>query len=205
MGTASRALAVLFLVLPILAQAPAAAQKQDEPFVFRSTARLVQVNVVVRDHTGSPVSDLKKEDFTVSEEGKPQEISFFSVESPGALPVAPIKVIRHLFSNRLAARSGVPSGITVILLDSLNTTFEDQAYARSKMIELLLDMKTGERMAIYQLGRRLNVVQDYTTDCSELIKGLRDAHGEIPAMHLEQMRGLDQGPGVRADGASPAL
>jgi VWFA-related protein len=195
-------LIVLFLLaLPILSQSPAAPPKQDEPFVFRSTTRLVQVNVVVRDHKGHPVADLKKEDFTISEEGKPQEISFFSVESLGSLPVTPVKIIPHLFSNRLAARSGVPPGVTVILLDSLNTTFEDQAYARSKMIEFLLDMKTGDRVAIYQLGNRLNVVQDYTTDCSELVKHLRDAHGEIPAMQaLEQFRSVDQGAGRRADG-----
>src|ERR1051326_7027522 len=59
---------------------------QAQPPVFRSGTRLVQVNVVVHNKSGEPVADLKKEDFPILELGKPQQISFFSVDT--AAPAA---------------------------------------------------------------------------------------------------------------------
>jgi len=60
------------LTLTALAQQPS----QDEPIKLRS--ELVQVDLVVLDKSGKPVRNLKKEDFTLTEDGKEQSISFFS-------------------------------------------------------------------------------------------------------------------------------
>jgi hypothetical protein len=43
---------------------------------------LVQVRVVVRDSQGNVVTNLKKEDFQLQDNRKPQTISTFSVETP---------------------------------------------------------------------------------------------------------------------------
>ena len=48
---------------------------------IRVTTELVLVNVVARDKKGNLVRDLKKEDFTLLEDGKKQEISSFDFES----------------------------------------------------------------------------------------------------------------------------
>src|SRR5258708_30035727 len=147
---------------------------QDIPApVFRTTTRLVQVNVVVHDHNG-PVGDLKKEDFTVFEKGKQQEISFFSVESLDKLPAPAVKLPAHIFSNQLAQRNGVPSSVTVILLDSLNTPFADQVQARKAVIELLLQIKRTGHSAIYRVSNRVEVVPGYTTDATALASRRRD-------------------------------
>ena len=53
----------------------------EQALVFRASAHLVQVNVVVHDSHGKPVDDLKKEDFSITEQGKPQQIGFFSMAS----------------------------------------------------------------------------------------------------------------------------
>ncbi len=57
-------------------QAPAASTGR-----IRVTTELVLVNVVARDKKGNLVRDLKKEDFTLLEDGKQQEISSFDFES----------------------------------------------------------------------------------------------------------------------------
>src|SRR5260221_4893835 len=111
---------------------------QDQPPVFRTTTRLVQVNVVVHGKDGQPVADLKKETFTVFETGKPQEIASFSVDSLSKSLANPAKLPPHIFSNQLARQSGVPTSVTVILLDSLNTKWADQTYARKAVIDFLL-------------------------------------------------------------------
>jgi VWFA-related protein len=61
---------------------PLALASQNSPHApeIRVSTRLVEIGVIVRDKNG-PVADLRKEDFTVLDRGKPQKISVFSVES----------------------------------------------------------------------------------------------------------------------------
>src|SRR6516165_12401572 len=64
---------------PLLAQ-----QTQDSAtpqIVIRATTELVLVNVIARDKKGNLIRDLKKEDFTVTEDGKKQDISTFDFEN----------------------------------------------------------------------------------------------------------------------------
>jgi VWFA-related protein len=71
-------------------QPPADAQAQAKPpsSSIRVTSELVLANVVVRDKKGNLVRDLKKEDFTLFEDGKKQEISTFDFENVDQLETA---------------------------------------------------------------------------------------------------------------------
>ena len=55
----------------------------QQPARLRVTTELVLVNVVVRDKKGNAISNLKKEDFTVFEDGQKQQISSFDFEECG--------------------------------------------------------------------------------------------------------------------------
>ena len=64
---------VMMLSGPLVrAQQP---QETPEP-VFRTLTRLIVENVVVKDKGGNPVEGLTAKDFTVTEDGVPQAISF---------------------------------------------------------------------------------------------------------------------------------
>src|SRR5438132_13718588 len=52
------------------------------------TSELVLVNVVAHDKKGNLVRDLKKEDFTLFEDGKKQEISTFDFENVDEMATA---------------------------------------------------------------------------------------------------------------------
>src|SRR6266704_4415171 len=52
-----------------------------QKFTLRTETELVLVNVSVRDSNGNFVRDLKKEDFTLLEDGKQQEIFSLDVEN----------------------------------------------------------------------------------------------------------------------------
>ena len=71
---------LLFETAPPFAigQAP---QMPTAPSRISVTTELVLVNVVARDKNGNLIRDLKKEDFTVLEDGKKQEISTFDFEN----------------------------------------------------------------------------------------------------------------------------
>ena len=159
--------------------AVAAAQTAPEPPVFQSTTRVVQVNVVVHGRDRKPVGDLKKEDFQLSEDGKPQQISFFSVERGNKLSQPNFNLPRNVFSNRVGERIAVPTSVTVILLDMLNTSWADQIYARRQVSKFLSQIQPGDRVALYALGKGLHVLHDYTTDASELVANLNSSRAGL--------------------------
>jgi VWFA-related protein len=155
------------------------AQTTLEPLVFRTTTRLVQVNVVVHDRKGSPVSDLKKQEFSLSEEGAPQQIAFFQVQSANQLVARPAKLGKNMFSNMLEQRDGVPASVSVILLDLLNTSWSDIYQARAAIIKYLRQIQPGDRIALYTLSRGIRVLHDYTTDAASLLSKIHSYNGEV--------------------------
>jgi VWFA-related protein len=158
-------------LLPIVLCAVAFAA-QNQP-VIRVNTRLVEVDVVVRNSRG-PVAGLTQQDFTLLDQGKPQKISIFSAKSSSntqPIPAPP----PGLFVNRLpisplAESAAAPTGATVVLVDRLNTAFEFQPYMIRQLLQLLGGMKPGSPIALYTLGRDLNVVYDFTEDPDRLIQ-----------------------------------
>jgi len=88
--TSACATAAALLLQPFwMAVAQEAPQQPTQaPGRIRVTSELVLVNVVVRDKNGDLVRGLKKEDFTVYEDGKQQEIRSFDFENVDELALA---------------------------------------------------------------------------------------------------------------------
>lgn len=165
---------------PLPARPPAS--RSAQPPLFRTTTRLVQINVVVHDRHGQPLTDLAKEDFAIVDKGKPQAISFFSMDSASAVtapPAAPMPL--DVFTNFPEARGGVPTGVTVILLDLANTAWTDQHYAKDALLKFLKQIQPQDRIAIFTLGAHgLTLLHDYTTDAASLVDRLNGEKGELP-------------------------
>ena len=66
--------------------APPSAQQPPQP-TFRTGVIIVPVDVRVLDRNGKPVTDLRQEDFTVLEDGAPQEVRHFSARGLAPMPV----------------------------------------------------------------------------------------------------------------------
>ncbi len=64
-----------------IAVAPPVSLAQEIDYTFHAQTELVLVNVSVRDKNGNFVRDLKPEDFTILEDGKPQKIVSFDLEN----------------------------------------------------------------------------------------------------------------------------
>jgi VWFA-related protein len=164
---------------------PSPQQVQEQPGnmetpVIRVTTRLVQVNVVVHNKKGEPVGDLTKDDFVLFDKGQEQKILFFSKESSEALPTNLPPLTPGVVSNRYTNfTSGgekhlapLPTSLTVILLDGLNTAFTDQHYAKEALIKFLNQLQPGDRVAVYTLTNGLRVLHDFTSDTASLLAAL---------------------------------
>src|SRR5687767_8214288 len=60
------------------AQKPPAQDPPRQP-TFKTGINFVRVDVIVSDRNGNPILDLKPEEFSVSEDGRPQKIEQFEV------------------------------------------------------------------------------------------------------------------------------
>lgn len=154
--------------------------------VLKYTSRLIIVDVVATDHKGDPVRDLKAQDFSMAEDGEKQELRVFEFQSPAdsaaasaaASPAATSlpKPAPNVFTN--APRYNVSRALNVILLDALNTTSTNQAYAREQMIKFLEKLPAGQPIAVYALGAKLRLVQDFTSDSAMLKKVISSLKGQ---------------------------
>ena len=161
------------------------AQESQPPLVFRSTTRLVQVSVIAtRD--GKPAEGLKQEDFVLTDGGKPQNISLFSVESGrGRAPSELRRLAPNRFSNRTEFGAGTASSITIILLDSLNTKFTDRAFARDEIVKYLKSIQPDDRVGLYALGNGIRILHEFTATARELLERLEGYKGEPLSIQLD--------------------
>jgi VWFA-related protein len=150
---------------------PVLISQQKQAPTVRVITRLVQVNVVVQDRKGQAITDMTRDDFEVTEQGRPQTISAFSVESNQQAVGLAEALPANTFSN-LPSRAGATQNLTVILLDTLNTPITDQVKAKKEVLQFLNQMRPGDRVAIYGLGSVLRVIHDFTGDGEALARAV---------------------------------
>ena len=147
--------------------------------VLKATTRLVVVDVVATAHDKA-VTDLKREDFTLLEDGKEQEVKVFSLQQP--IPVSAARVTPAVLNLPENVFTNIPhyntnQALNIVLLDALNTTMPHQAYVRDQMIKYLEKMPEGQPLSIYLLSTKLTLLQDFTSDQAVLKEVTKKFHG----------------------------
>lgn len=106
--------------------------------VFRTGINFVRVDAIVTDRQGNPVSDLKLEDFEVSEDGKPQKpetLRLVKVEATTA-PSYTQRTIRTRIDEETAAADET-SRIFVFFLDDYHVRRENSMAVRKPLIDFI--------------------------------------------------------------------
>jgi len=128
---------------------------------------LVQMEVVVRDPHGRPVSGLTSADFQVLDDGKSRTVSAFSVETRTAEP-APAK------APKLAVDFGPPRSI-LLFFDDLHTSPAEMAHMQTAALRLLKrGLGPGSRAAIYTSSQGLTL--EFTGDAVALTAAIQKLH-----------------------------
>ena len=145
---------------------------------FRATVEEVAVTVIASGAKGLPVSGLKAADFRVWDNGKEQAIAGFDILSSRAKPDE-AKLPANTYSNRIG-NAERPLVVSMILLDAINTRYRDQATVRRALERILEQIRPDERVAIFGLGRRFQVIHDFSSDKASLLAKLKNYSGEVP-------------------------
>lgn len=171
------------------------------------TTELVLVNVVARDKKGNLVTNLKKEDFTLFEDGKKQEISSFDFENVDE--VAAAGAAESTVSGT-AAQGTLLRGTKKALptLDArdrrLMLLFFDFSAMDPEQIDRSVDaakkfvstkMQPADLMALVSLATNMRVDLDFTDDKTRLLAALS-------AYTSGQGQGFENGNTGSAEGAA---
>lgn len=126
---------------------------------FQSKVNLVLVPVVVRDQSGAAVGTLQKEDFQLSDKGKVQVISKFSVEKSPAGKSKP--------NISIGGPENTPGRFVVYLFDDLHMEFGDLARVQKAAVQhVQTALQPTDRAAIITTSGRDNL--DFTGDKAKL-------------------------------------
>ena len=167
----SALLGVFFCLLfasAVYGQQKPAAPPADSVPTFRAQTRVVLVDVIVTDSKNQFIPDLKAEDFTVKEDGKPQRVSGFNLyryQAPRALP--PLRLPPNQYTNFTQQEPG--GAVTILMLDVLNTPTLAQINARKAMVEFLRRLPPGQRVGLFILSDRPRLIQGFTNSSEDLI------------------------------------
>jgi VWFA-related protein len=148
---------------------------RDAPATFKVRVNLVLVRVVVRDAEGNVITNLKKEDFQLSDNRKPQVISTFSVETPEshAVPVAAAPAAADPpadVSPVTGATPPLPQRFVALLFDDISMLMEDASFVRDAASRMFRALAPGDRVGMYTTSGQL--MQDFTSDRELLKKSL---------------------------------
>ncbi|MBZ5557175.1 MAG: VWA domain-containing protein [Acidobacteriia bacterium] len=175
--------------MSIVSQAQTPAQPRQ---VFRSGTELVLVNVVVRDKSGAVVRTLTRDDFTVTEDDKPQTITSFDFEELDKLDAAadvargfqpsetavilppnsrsPERLARPQPQAPAPAKIDMRGRRLIVLFFDLSSMQPEELERAVKAAHDYLDTKLSpaDLIAVASFSTSLDVVQDFTADREQL-------------------------------------
>ncbi|HEY8461481.1 MAG TPA: VWA domain-containing protein [Blastocatellia bacterium] len=182
---------------PVIGQAHALQQRQDEPKIRIGTAE-VTLDIVVRDKKGRPVKDLAASEFEIYEDGVKQRIESFrlALREPGAKAVvdrgndAPAAATTPAAAGGLAANPG----IIALVFDRLSPDARSMA-RRAANAYAEEGLMANDFTGVFVIDMSLLTYQDYTDDPQLVKRAIEQAMSRSVstfASNNEQTRNLAQ-------------
>lgn len=172
---------LLLLTVPcsLLAFAAAAQEQTEIPKLIETIdVRVINVDVVVTDRKGNPVRGLKKDDFTILENGRPKEITnFYEVRSAEMVPATPPPV-----AAPAPAREERPVHLrrrVIFFIDNLSLAPFNRNRVFKSMKEFAEQiLRPGDEAMIATWNRSMKVRLPFTSDAKQIQQTLDAIAGE---------------------------
>ena len=214
---------VLLLVTEMAPRAQQPAPPEQLKPTFRVNTEIVLVNVVVRDKNGNVVRGLTRDDFSITEDDKPQTIDSFDFEeldNPNARPaptlteqVLPKKPQPQSAAEESAAKALVGAAKTVakapapppvidmhgrrliVLFFDMASMQNEEVTRAAKAAHEYVDKKLAptDLIAVVSFSTDLNVDQDFTDDKEQLFAAIDQYGGNTSQGFEAGTTGDDEG------------
>ncbi len=168
-------------------QAAAQEQRPGPPGTIRVQVRLVPIDVTVTDSRDRPVTDLKKEDFEIFENGRPQEIRHFLLQTYGVAAPEPGQP-----ANREAAEiaENAPQPARTFLILMGRGRYQVPFKCVDALIRFVQNgLLPQDRVAVFAYNR----ATDFTTDHGQIVQMLenyKQMHEKIESWLESHFSGL---------------
>jgi len=164
---------VVCLVSVSLGQRPESSpsQKPSDGDVVRITTNLVQVDAVITDKSGKPITDLKPEELQLLEDNRAQKITHFSYiaadNTAAAKPNIRDNTIPDVPPDRL--RPEDVRRTIALVVDDLGLSFQSTHFVRRALKQFVdQQMQTGDLVAIIRTSGGIGALQQFTSDKRQL-------------------------------------
>ena len=146
------------------------AYEPQDPHAIRVQSTMVEVNVVVRDKNGKTIPGLKREDFEVDDQGKPQTITSFNEEVAHPV-VAPAPAV-------VETAAIPPAPPPTVLPKYLGMYFDDQNMSTGQLVYIRKaaeayvnkNMEETDRAAVFTSSE--TVTQQFTSNKQQILAAL---------------------------------
>src|ERR1044071_924208 len=119
---------------------------EDEPIKLRAT--LVQVPVIVKEKGGRYLTDLKREEFGIYEDGVKRDVEFFgTVEEPFNV---------------------------ALLIDSSGSTVEQLEHIKNAALAFLENLRPQDKVMIVEFNDSVSILSELTGDRSQITRAISD-------------------------------
>jgi len=215
---AASALLAIFFVCNLRAQQPAPpqpppppqapAQTSNQETRIRINTEIVLVNVIARDKHGNLIRDLKKEDFTVLEDGQRQQLASFDFENVDELALAAQQ-------GTTVSGTAAPAPGAILKPDQQQSTldardrrlilmFFDFSAMEPDEIDRAVDsakkyvnsnMKPADLVGMVSLATNLKVDLDFTADRPKIL-------AQLSAYNSSEGQGFENGSAGSSEGSA---
>jgi VWFA-related protein len=175
-------LIVLFGGAALSGQSPQTAAPQTTPQqpTFKASVEYVEVDAIVTDSQGRFVRDLKKEDFQVLEDGKPQTIATFSIVD---LPVErydrPLFAANPIEPDVRTNERPFDGRIYVMVIDDLHTLFGRSGRVKIAAREFIQKhLGANDLMAVVHTAGPTDANQEFTNNKRLLLQAVDRVSGQ---------------------------
>ena len=155
------------------ASSGAEVSSRDTAPTFKVRVNLVLVRVVVRDSQGNAVTNLKKEDFQLQDNRKPQTISTFNIETPESHAIVPTVPALDAPAPSDAAPpvvAALPQRFVAVVFDDTDMLMQDAVNVRAASTRLFDSLAPSDRVGMYTTSGQLT--QEFTSDHAKLKESL---------------------------------
>src|SRR6266851_5133199 len=187
--------AVFLAAIAVQSQDKKQTKSADDDDVIRVTSNLVSLDVIVKDKKGKAVTDLKPEDFTVSENGVPQKIEFFdatlttSEAAQPSRPNDPTQPPNDSTRPKSRTPSGFPRNIIALVLDGQSTELANLKHVREGMVKYIRErISDSDSVALFAISGGLQLLHPFTQDKARLIAVVEKAYDSSTVSKTSEAR-----------------